>query len=480
MATVYLRSTDGNDADDGSTWALAKATLAAALTAAGAGGTVYVSQAHAETTAAGVTLTSPGTAASPTRVICVNDGAAPPTALATTATVTVTGNGNNLAFAGFCWSYGVSYIAGATTNSASLNFTSNAAFWWKIENGDLILGGSNAAGRIVIGASNFTAAADWLLELVNVDLKFANTAQGLNLIAPLDWRGGSVDGAGSIPVTLIAVSGAAGGKPSFFGQGLDLSSLGSGKNLFNAAATNAFLARLIDSKLGASVSISTGTHPGQGGPLIEVINADSADTIYRFYRQDFMATETHETTIVRSGGATDGTTTVSRKVVTTANASVVKPYRSMPIEVWLTSLSSQTLSVPLVNDGVTLKDNEAWLEVEYLGTASFPLGVIGSDRVADPIFGTPANQATDGSSTWTTTGLSSPVKQTLDVTFTPAHVGVARVYICVAKASQTLYYDPKVLSTSSRQYMSEAGFVNEGAASAAAHPIIGGSIVRAA
>ena len=36
MADIYLSSVDGSDSDDGSTWALAKATLAAALTAAGA------------------------------------------------------------------------------------------------------------------------------------------------------------------------------------------------------------------------------------------------------------------------------------------------------------------------------------------------------------------------------------------------------------------------------------------------------------
>ncbi len=51
MAVIYLRSTDGNDLDDGLTWATARATLANALTAAGAGGTVYVSQNHAETQA---------------------------------------------------------------------------------------------------------------------------------------------------------------------------------------------------------------------------------------------------------------------------------------------------------------------------------------------------------------------------------------------------------------------------------------------
>jgi len=95
-AVVYLRSSDGNNADSGATWALAKATLAdtggtGALTAAGAGGTVYVSDNHAETQATTMTLASPGTAASPVRIICVDDAAEPPTARAITATVSTTG-----------------------------------------------------------------------------------------------------------------------------------------------------------------------------------------------------------------------------------------------------------------------------------------------------------------------------------------------------------------------------------------------------
>src|SRR3990167_8140047 len=91
MAVVYLRSTDGSNLDDGSTWALAKATLAGALSAAGRGGAGYVSQAHAETQGTNMTLTSPGSAASPVNVICVDDSAEPHTATATTATVTTTG-----------------------------------------------------------------------------------------------------------------------------------------------------------------------------------------------------------------------------------------------------------------------------------------------------------------------------------------------------------------------------------------------------
>src|SRR3990167_9113060 len=95
----YVRSTDGSDADTGLTWALAKATLVGALAVAAAGERIWVSQAHAETQASAMTLTSAGTEALPVEILCGNDAAEPPTALATTATVTTTG-ANALSLAG--------------------------------------------------------------------------------------------------------------------------------------------------------------------------------------------------------------------------------------------------------------------------------------------------------------------------------------------------------------------------------------------
>ena len=71
MAELFLRSTDGTDSDDGSTWALAKGTLTGAFAAASAGDTIYVSDNHAESQSAEMTLTSPGTNAAPVKVLCV-------------------------------------------------------------------------------------------------------------------------------------------------------------------------------------------------------------------------------------------------------------------------------------------------------------------------------------------------------------------------------------------------------------------------
>ena len=467
MATVYVSSVDGNNTDNGSTWALADATLAASLTAAGAGGTSYVDNAHNESAAANITLASPGTAASPTKAICVSRSTGePPTATATTGVVASGGN-FNLTLSGFLYAYGLTFRVGTGTgqNSATLlvGTNSNAAYWFRFEQCVFDLNTTSTTVRLNIAGANANFD-DRLVEFINTTLKFGSTSQGILVNGDVTWRGGSVDASGSAPTALFLANTGATATCTVLVEDVDLSALVGSSALVNLAQSGSprFLFRRC--KLGSSVAITTGTHPGQGGPIVELIECDSADTNYRFYRQTYEATEQQETTIVRSGGASDGTTAISRKIVTSANVSTWKPYETMPVTLWCSAVST-TISIPTVTDGVTLTDADAWIEVEYLGTSGNPLGVIASDRVSDPIFGSAANQTTDSTSTWTTTGLTSPVKQTLSVTFTPQKSGLVRAKVCVAKASTTIYYDPKILSTSARQYMSVSGVVNEGASS---------------
>ena len=98
-------------------------------------------------------------------------------------------------------------------------------------------------------------------------------------------------------------------------------------------------------------------------------------------------------------------------------------------------------AIEILHDSVTnLQDDEVWLEVEYLGTAGFPLSLFASDRMTD-ILSTPADQTTS-SVAWTTTGLTNPNKQKLAVTFTPQEIGVVRCRVALAKPSYTVYVDP--------------------------------------
>lgn len=425
MAVIYLRSSDGNDADSGLTWALAKATLDAALTAAGAGGTVYVSDNHSESNAND--NISPGTVASPVRVVCVDDtgNPEPPTARSTGAVFTTS---NNTPFRGFTYYYGCTLDVNAT----QIFFLSGGDSRIVLDNCVLDTNGEFYIDR---GGAEVV--------LLNTAVVFQATSRFLNASArQIDFvmKGGSIALTGQVPTTLFSITNGDFVRLDLIG--VDLSAFGSGKNLVSVAS-GGMPTRFIDCKLGSSVSIVTGTIT-YAGVDVQVINADSADTNYRFARHTYEATETHETTIVRTGGASDGTTTFSRKIVSTANVTPHFAYESMWMEKWNESVGSAlTATVEIITDNVTLTDAEIWLEVEYLGTSGFPLGSFATDRVSDPIFGTPANQ-TSSSETWTTTGLGTPVKQKLSVSFTPQEKGIVRARVCVAKASTTVYYDPLV------------------------------------
>lgn len=180
----------------------------------------------------------------------------------------------------------------------------------------------------------------------------------------------------------------------------------------------------------------------------EFYNCDSADTNYRIHVKDYAGTLDSETTIVRTGGATDGTTPVSWKITTAANAKETPtPFITPPISVWNeTTGSAKTITVEIVHDSVTaLDDDEVWVEVTYLGTAGFPLGAVVTDQRAD-ILATPAAQ-TSSSETWNTTGLANPNKQKLSVSITPQEKGFITARVFVGKPSYTLYVDPEITVT---------------------------------
>lgn len=445
MADYYVKS-GASGAADGSTWADAYTTLAAAFAAGSAGDRFFVSDNHAETQASNMSLTSPGTAAAPCLVLCVDDSAEPPTALATTATVSTTG-ATNIAFNGYVYFYGITFSGGSGgsgNQTISVHNNSSATFWGRFDSCVLKTGQTADTSRMGFGVSSGGGERASLVELINTQLQFGHASQKVALAhSTVVWRN-TVASFGTVPTVRLFEPST--GVPSrILIEDVDLSALGSGP-IFSASVQSITSARLSNCKLGSGAVIATGSIVGQGGFEVEAVNCDSADTNYAYYRQNYQGVVTQETTIVRSGGATDGTTPISRKMVSSANASLVGPLELGPLLVPPSALAAgveATVTVEVVTDNVTLTDAEAWIEVEYLGTSGFPLALRASDRAAasTAFLGTPSNQPTS-SETWTTTGLTTPVKQYLSVTFTPAEDGVAYVRVYLAKASTTMYVCP--------------------------------------
>jgi hypothetical protein len=436
MAARYVYS-GAAGAGTGADWANAHVDLSSAITASSAGDTFYVAHDHSKNYGVSTTLTFKGTTSAPDRIICVNRAGSVPPVAADITTGAVEGTNaatTTLSISGCFKMIGVTLAPGSGQSTACTLILSNAtgnsqAF----ENCTFSLLSTGTASRINIGNAN---SRTWCL---NCKLKFGATAQGVVPGAGhLTWVGpssASILAAGSsVPTTLII---ATIGAPVKF-VGVDFSALSG--TIIGASATW-WPADLVNCKLHASATVA-GTPTDLRHLGVTAIGCHSSGIVERNEKYLYQGTLTTETTIVRTGGASDGTTPYSWKVVSTANSKRDFPFETFPRELWnATTGVAKTLTVHCVTDNVTLKDDEICIEVEYLGSSGSPITTLISDANAT-VLTTAANQSTS-TETWTTTGLATPVKQKLDVTFTPQMAGPIRWRVKVAKPSTTVYVCPK-------------------------------------
>lgn len=441
-ADVYLRSTDGNNADDGSTWALADATLAASLTAAGSGGRSFMSDNHAETQASAMTLASPGTAASPTMAICVDDAGdpQPPTALATTGSVSTTG-ASDIAHTGFVEGYGFTENVADGSNLGSSNFINTSAWAWHYRSATLVLRGTHASSRIVVGNSGNNVGSSQL-RLWACDAQFNATSQAFNAPGRLQWWGGTLT-LGIAPTNgLVRPLNAS--TTQFQGRGLDLANLGSNP-LFNVGDVAQMLGfcDFVNCKFGATPVTSTGTWP-PGPSRVRVHNGSANDIHYYLAEECYEGSIRVETNAVRASGASDGITPISHKLVTTADAEFYSPLWTPRYAVLIDTPGTYTLTLHFIHDSATaLHDGDIWPELEYAGTSGFPLSLFQSGQ--RPILPTTTTDWGSSTATWSgsaVVGMANANKQKLTVTVTSQEIGVWQVRVAVAKASYTVYLDP--------------------------------------
>jgi hypothetical protein len=420
-------------------WDAAHARITNALAWMAAGDTCWVSGASAETRTTNATFTSPGTAAAPCRIICVDDtSGTPPTVEASTATYSTTGS-TGISFAGFAHVKGITFNNGTGAGSGQMNFTNSNPTYYKFDTCALKIVCTSTASRINAGPGSFED--DNLLELVNTAISFGNASQSFLVRCPIIWHGGSVDS--GVPPTILFRAGNQGAQPYVTVSGVDLSAMGSGTSLVDADIGNPGLYQFQGCKLGSSVALTTGTYVGPGGITAELINSAASDIGYRYEKANYQGTVSTETTIVLTGGATNLGTAFSHKFVSSANSTFDAPLAGP----WMsfknsTTGSGITVSAEVITDGVTLKDGEAWIEVDYLGVSGFPQLVRITDRCG--LLSVPGSNQGSSSATWTTTGLSSPVTQVLSATFTPQEQGIVRARVMLAKASTTMYVNPEI------------------------------------
>lgn len=367
-------------------WGAPHARLLNMLNWMAAGDSGYVAKNHAETQSASMTLIYPGTISNPCYVYCVDNsgtGHVPSTSadLSTTATVTTTGSNALDQQSGFAWIQGVKFSASTSSSGgSSIGFGSSTSDL-RYKNCALQLSATSAV-TMFFGSSG--SGRPCRVTFDNTTFQVSATGSSIEVdIADFIWKNtaSAITGA-TLPTTLFkATSGAA----RILCEGVDLSALGSGKTLVAAQGASGGKQETVfkDCKFGASVTIAA--TPSNNLSRCMVLRSDSGATNNRAELHDYYGDETTETTLIRTGGASDGMTGFSHKFITTANSRWTFPFEPMPYPAWNNiTAANVTVTVEGIFNAAALPNNDdIWIDVEYLGSSATPLGSFGTSSKAD-------------------------------------------------------------------------------------------------
>lgn len=452
MATRFVSAVDGNNADNGTTWALAKQTVAGALAISSAGDVIVVDNAGTFTATAAITWTPPAGAVA---IISVTrSGAADFTPAA--GAIEQVGAANSIfhianAAKSSVYVYGMT-IKGGTNNSTNcyIGIAASAAqisrtvlhtctFDLPSVAGVYIQLGSGGAapsqeiqiinptflctGSHVWGYLNLNNAK---VEIINPTFSFTGASKPHGVIF---FSSVNTNQAGTIVMRDGDVS----------GYSVAAGAIASVGNLSNASVL------LENLKINAATAIYDETWPGGRGS-ITVRNCDSGDTTYVFQYLNAYGTLTADTAVyVTSGGAEFDGAGASWKIVTTADCSESFPFVTPVLFAWDSTLTAQTAAIEIIRDNATLlTDHNIWSDFDYAASASFPNYAYAHNRNAEPFTGTPANQPTS-TVAWTGTGgFGTATKQKLEHAFTAVAAGLVQARVSVGVASTTIYIDPYI------------------------------------
>ena len=449
MADIFLNSVDGNDADDGSTWALAKATLATGIAAVDTTNQrVCMDSAHAET-AASITYASPGTVAAPCQLLSVTQtGAAGISALTAGATFTANSGSTGMTFNGSYYAYGISFVLSTTSATGMFFGAGSSTDTITLDTCNISSTGSGSSSTINFGNQSTYGSKN---VINNCTFRFGATGQRITYAGEVEINGGGWSASGTLNPTNVFEPQSTAKAAILTVNGFDFSNLNAAINLTKAQAGAKAIFR--NCKLPASW---TGKPIADANVKVgfraEMYNCDSGSTNYKMWVRDAFGDAVADATVYNDAGATDGTTRLSWKITTTANIKYpCSAFVSPEIMIWNdTTGSAKTATVEIVHDGASaFTDTDVWLEVQYLGDSGDPKSSFVSD-VAANVITTAAAQATsaaswtgdsgtgpNGSSTWNQLKLVSP-------SFTPQKKGYIIARVCMALPSKTIYVDPLI------------------------------------
>lgn len=427
---------------DGSSWANAFTTLAAAVTAStGSWDLIEAAADHIDLLTANTTYTLQNNLAivvvdRTTGALAEMDGTTGYVGSATNYAISFTGG---YAF----YMRGLNQkLSSATATSFSFGSGSGGdGFSGIIERCTFVQLGSGAH-RLITGYSS--AAANCLVEFIDCKLKYNNTAGGLTLYANTTFSGLSVDPSGSAPAVLLFSVAQSCGQVVF--ERSDLSNI-TGTLVASLTVKQAFV-RFNQCDLNVSVTVmATQSVPNGGGADVTLNDCTKGTARISGHYNPLGSTEMVTSVYANDTYTFDGTNRCSWKITTTEYASFYSPYVSPWLDQYHDGTAAITPYLDVVRDGsaTPLQDNQAWAEFAYLGTSGSNLASFASDRM--PLLGTPANQAASskGAGDWTGEGGTAWFgKFDSGSAITPAAKGSLRARVCVGAANETLYVEPQI------------------------------------
>ena len=448
MATYFVKGSGGSDANNGTTWALAKATVQAGLNllSASGGDTLVVKYDDVHSLSADTTFTTPGSCS--IIAASANDTATAftPTPMGETGYIGHASTSYAIAFNGGAddkvYMYGLTFrVSGSTSknitiagNNVGLDVAAEECKFW--------LSGTGG-GTIALGTDGGRCS-----RLHKCEFKFGHNSQTIQPSNCADTSPHLTECSftGTAPTTLIATN--ALGKCVM--SGCDLSAM-SGTLVGNLAA--AFLLVLERCRLHSSTTLMAAqtSNPTDVSGKVMMLDCNSGDTHGLFGYYDAYGSVVSDTTIKVTAGAAGQ----SWKITTTSAASFSHPFRTPWIELYNSGTSAITPSIEIMrheNSAAAYKDSEDWSEWLVKTDSGFTQARGYDDRQAVSAWaaGTAgANQDTGalGAAGWVGETASSPWYGKLSPgSVTPDEVGAisARVCVGVASISGTLYVDPQI------------------------------------
>jgi hypothetical protein len=436
MANWYVWS-GATGTGDGTSWtnAFTLLTSATANAAAAAGDTYFVAHDHVENNPA-TSLDFKGTANVPDRVFCVDRGGSVPPVdadLRTTAVINLTATVNVGSSGAVNYFYGIIFNVGVGSAVATrLTLPGGAAGFRTFERCQFNL------KHTAINAGFFPGG--YILELLNCSVSSDQSTTAMWVLQTIKFRIRNDPGVSFFPGGIII-----GGGGMLFATltqtylefiGVDFTPLGSSAMFQNGSGYRALLH-------GCKLPSPFFWHWGVNTTAMrfEMLNCYEGTNFVRSRLQEQGAILDTENSVVRSGGASDGTTPYSWKITGATYNTPTRPFQTYDGVVWNDYVGvTKTLTVHVLTDGVTLNNNDIWVEAEYFGTSGSYIPNFVSDAPVS-LLATVSAQDADAA-TWNTSGLASPVAQKLVVQFTPWMTGLIRWRVKYAKSSGVVYVDP--------------------------------------